>query len=74
MIADPEFWVIVLTLIGGFGAVIGLLLSFKSDLVRISERSEARDDELSDKLNDLCVEFHECRATHRECNSVGVEK
>jgi hypothetical protein len=66
MIENLDFWIVILTLIGGFGAVIGLLLSFKSDLIRVSDRSEQKDSEIEEKLISLSKDFYECRAAH--CN------
>jgi len=63
IIDNLDFWALIVTLIGGFGAVIGLLLSFKADLTRITERSEAKYDEIEGKINALGIEFYECRAS-----------
>ena len=66
MIDNLEFWAMILTILGGFASVIGLLLSFKSDIIRVSERSEQKDDEIEGKVSNLSIEFYECRAAH--CN------
>ena len=66
MIENLDFWIVILTLIGGFGAIIGLLLSFKSDIIRVSEKSEQKADEIEGKVSNLSIEFYECRAAH--CN------
>jgi len=63
MIENLDFWIVILTLIGGFGTVIALLLNFRSDLVRISDKSEQKDDEIETKVTNLTIEFHECRAS-----------
>jgi uncharacterized YccA/Bax inhibitor family protein len=61
MIENYEFWGLIATLIGGFGAVIALLLSFRSELIRVSDKSEQKDDEIETKVTNLTIEF---RATH----------
>ncbi len=60
---DYEFIGLIVTIIGGFGAVIALLLNFRSELVRVSEKSEQKDDDIETKVTNLSIVFHECRAS-----------
>lgn len=52
---------IILTLLGGFVAVIGLQLNLRSEIKDVKEKSDAKDDKIDAKLAGIQREFDLCQ-------------